>query len=284
MDHHIELLSDTLTARGRTLNTIKAYVGCLQRFAGFVGEPLEEVTLDRLRDYQRHLAVRGRLGFSGFNQAFCALRFFYHDCLEKDWNFERLPFQKRARTLPRVPSRGEVEALLEAAPDMRHKALTMTGYGCGLRLNEALALRPAHIESERMVVRVEQGKGRKDRYVMLPERLLETLRQYWRVFRPKVWLFEGQAKGRALTDKAVQDAFQKTRKRAGITGRVSFRSLRHAFATHLLEDGANIRTIQVLLGHRSLNTTQIYTQLSQTYLNDTASPLDRLPQREQPRA
>ena len=284
MDHHIELLSVTLTARGRTPNTIKAYVGCLQRFAGLVGEPLEKVTLNDLQAYQRHLAVRGQLGFSSFNQAFCALRFFYRDCLEKDWNFERLPFQKRARKLPQILSPGDVETLLDAAPDMKHKALTMAGYGCGLRLSEALALRPEHIDAERMVVHVEQGKGRKDRYVMLPERLLETLRQHWRIFRPKVWLFEGQLKGKRLSSSTVQTVFQKTRKRAGITKRVSFRSLRHAFATHLLEEGTNIRTIQVLLGHRSLNTTQIYTQLARTYLNDTTSPLDRLPEREQPRA
>jgi site-specific recombinase XerD len=149
----------------------------------------------------------------------------------------------------------------------------MTGYGCGLRVSETLALKPEHIDSKRMVVRVDQGKGRKDRYVMLPERLLTALREYWRACRPRVWMFEGEP-GQQLSRATVHHVFRAACQKVGITKRVSFHSLRHAFATHLLENGVNVRVIQMLLGHRSLGTTQIYTHVARTFLDQTKSPLD----------
>ena len=279
MESGVEQFERALLARGRSANTIRAYVGWLRRFGEFVEKPLEEVSLGDLQRYQRYLAADRGIDFSTFNQAFCALRVFYRDCLEREWQFERLPFQRKGRKLPEVLSPEEVEALLGACSNLKHRAVMMASYGCGLRLSETLALRPEHIDSRRMVIRVEQGKGRKDRYVMLPQQLLAVLREYWREFRPAIWLFEGQTKGRPLCDKTVQTVFQQVRERAGITKRVSFHSLRHAFATHLLEDGANVRIIQALLGHRSLSSTQIYTHLARTYLNETTSPLDRLSQR-----
>jgi site-specific recombinase XerD len=279
MEHFVELLTWTLAARGRAANTIRAYVLCLKRFALFIAKPLDEVVMGDLQAYQRHLATR-TIDFSTFNQGFCALRFFYRDCLEKDWDFKRVPFQKKARKLPEVLSAEEIEALFRACSNLKHRAVMMTAYGCGLRLCETLALRPHHIDSKRMVIRVEQGKGRKDRYVMLPSQLLDTLREYWRAYRPGVWLFEGQEKGRPLSPKTVQAVFHEVRERAGITKRVTFHSLRHSFATHLLEDGTNVRVIQALLGHRSLTSTQIYTHVASTYLNDTTSPLDRLRKKE----
>lgn len=280
MESLVELFKRTLAARGRSLNTTKAYVGWLQRFTIFVGKALEEVEVADLQAYQRHLAADRRIDFSTFNQAFCALRFFYRDCLERDWDFRRLPYQKRARKLPEILSPEEVEDIFKACPNLKHRAVMMTGYGCGLRVSETVALRPEHVDSQRMVIRIEQGKGRKDRYVMLPQHLLTTLREYWREYRPLVWLFEGQLKGQPLSPKTVQTIFHEVRERAGITKRVSFHSLRHSFATHLLEDGVNVRVIQALLGHRSLTSTQIYTHVARTYLNDTTSPLDRLGKKE----
>lgn len=279
MEHFVDLLRQTLAARGRAQNTIRAYVDWLKRFAIFIAKPLDDVVLGDLQAYQRHLATR-RINFSTFNQAFCALRFFYRDCLERGWDFKRVPFQRTARKLPEILSPEEVEALFTACPNFKHRTVMMTAYGCGLRLSETLALRPHHVDSKRMVVRIEQGKGRKDRYVMLPSHLLDTLRQYWRAYRPLVWLFEGQEKGRPLSTTAVQKIFHKARQRAGITKAVTFHSLRHSFATHLLEEGVNVRIIQALLGHRSLTSTQIYTHVARTYLNDTTSPLDRLVKKE----
>lgn len=267
----------TLSARGCSENTVRTYLGCLRRFATHVGKPLEAVELDDLVGYQWHLA-NAKLDYSTFNQTFCALRFFYRECLRRPWDFKRIPFQKKPRKLPEVLSQGEVVSLLEACANIKYRAILMTGYGCGLRVSETLALKPEHIDSKRMVVRVEQGKGRKDRYVMLPERLLTMLREYWRACRPKVWLFEGDKPGRRLSRQAVHLVFRATCQKAGISKPVGFHSLRHSFATHLLEDGANVRVIQILLGHRSLGTTQIYTHVARTFLGQTKSPLDVMSQ------
>lgn len=277
MEAFVELFRQTLLALGRSDHTVKAYCGWLRRFAAFVAKPLDQVEVEDVRAYQRHLAAGPRkIDFSTFNQGFCALRSFYRDCLEREWDFERIPFQKAARKLPRILSPEEVERLFHACTNLKHRAVLMTGYGCGLRISETLHLRPEHIDSGRMVVRVQQGKGRKDRDVMLPAHLLEVLREYWRQYRPATWLFEGKRRGLPLSEKTIQSIFHDTRRRAGITKRVSFHSLRHSFATHLLEDGVNVRIIQTLLGHRSLTSTQIYVHLARNYLSDTTSPLDRL--------
>jgi integrase/recombinase XerD len=278
---HASPFDQTLAARGHALKTRKLYLGALSRFDRFIGDvPLDKVTPEHLMKYQRHLAARG-VSWSTFNVETCGLRYFYREHLgHRDWDFTRIPFQKRGRTLPEVLSPEEVESLFQACTNLKHRTVMMTGYGCGLRLGETLALRPEHIDSKRMVIRIEQGKGRQDRYLMLPESLLIGLREYWRKYRPAVWLFEGRKKGSPLTTSAVQRVFKRTRLKAGIRKGVSFHSLRHCFATHLLEDGTNVRVIQALLGHRSITTTQVYTHVARTYLNDTKSPLDRLGQKE----
>ena len=156
----------------------------------------------------------------------------------------------------------------------------MTSYSGGLRLGETLGLLPSDIDSQRMMIRIDQGKGRKDRYVMLSPTLLETLRTYWRAFQPVRWLFEGRPAGNPLSPSTAEKVFTAAAGRAGITKGVSFHSLRHAFATHLLEGGTNIRVIQALLGHQCLTTTQVYTHVAQTYVNATTSPLDRLKEKK----
>jgi site-specific recombinase XerD len=271
-----DLLERTLLARGRSPATVRAYRACLRRFARFVAKPLRRATMADLRAYQRHLAADRHVAFSCFNQNVSALRFFYRDCLERRWDFSRLPFQRRPHTLPEILGPGEFRALLAACPNLKHRTAIMTAYGCGLRLAEVLALRPEHVDAHRMVIRVESGKGRRDRYVMLPRRLLGTLRKYVRVYRPTTWLFEGQAEGRPLSPKTIQTVFHRARRRAGIAKAVGFHSLRHSFATQLLEDGVSLRVIQALLGHASPASTQIYTHLARTYLEDATSPLDRL--------
>jgi site-specific recombinase XerD len=276
MESNEDLLERTLLARGRSAATVRAYRECLRRFSRFVDKPLRRASLADLRAYQRHLAADRRVAYSCFNQNVSALRFFYRDCLERPWDFSRLPFQRRPHALPEVLGPGEVRALLAACPNLKHRAVIMTAYGCGLRLAETLALRPEHVDPQRMVIRVESGKGRRDRYVMLPRRLLATLREYRRAYRPATWLFEGREAGRPLSPKTIQTVFHRARRRAGIAKAVGFHCLRHSFATQLLEDGASLRTIQALLGHASPASTQIYTHLARTYLEDATSPLDRL--------
>ena len=276
MDRLESLLERTLLARGRSPATVRAYRVCLRQFARFLAKPLRRATLADLRAYQRHLAADRRVAFSAFNQNVSALRFFYRDCLEREWDFSRLPFQRHPRSLPEILGPAEVRALLAACPNLKHRSAIMTAYGCGLRLAEVLSLRPEHVDAGRMVVRVERGKGRRDRYVMLPRRLLSTLRRYLRAYRPARWLFEGETPGRPLSPKTIRTVFHRARRRAGITKAVGFHSLRHSFATQLLEDGVSLRVIQALLGHSSPASTQIYTHLARTYLEDATSPLDRL--------
>jgi site-specific recombinase XerD len=229
-----------------------------------------------VRRYLLHLAEKP-VSWCMFNQSVCALRLFYSKVLKRPWVVERVAFQRQHRRLPEILSPEEVAAILAATSSLRDRMLLECAYGCGLRLKEVRQLKVKDIDSERMVLRVDQGKGRKDRYVMLPKVLLEGLRAYWQEARPREWLFPGVKPDQPVSERKVEETFSRAAKQAGVRKRVSLHSLRHSFATHLLEAGTNVRAIQVLLGHRSLNTTQIYTHLAATYLNETQSPLDRLP-------
>jgi len=247
-----------------------------------IGKTLDAVAPEDINAYQRYLVTERKVGFSCFNQSTCALRFFYQTCLGKtDWAIARMPYQKKRRVLPEILSPEEVAAIFEACHNLKHKTLLMTSYSGGLRLGETLGLVPSDIDSSRMMIRIEQGKGRKDRYVMLSPTLLETLRTYWKAFRPVRWLFEGRRQGAPLSPSTAEKVFTTAAGRAGIRKGVSFHSLRHAFATHLLEGGTNIRVIQALLGHRCLTTTQVYTHVARTYVNATTSPLDRLKEKKE---
>ena len=193
MESFEKQFTDTLAIRGLSPRTQVVYVPLLRDFARFVGKPLDTVVPEDLRTYQRHLAVERQVGFSHFNQAACALRLFFRECLGRtDWPFERISFQKKRRILPEILSQEEVARVFDACSNLKHKAVLMTAYSGGLRLGETLALLPSDIDSTRMVIRVEQGKGRKDRYVMLSMTLLQTLREYWRAFRPVTLLANPQ--------------------------------------------------------------------------------------------
>lgn len=282
-----KLLADTLAAHGRSPRTQETYTLMLRLFARYVGRAYVDKTLDTVdpedvEAYQRHLVTECKVGFSSFNQSTCALRFFYRTCLGRtDWAIARMPYQKKRRVLPEILAPEEVAAIFDACHNLKHKTLLMTSYSSGLRLGETLGLVPSDIDSTRMMIRIEQGKGRKDRYVMLSSTLLEALRTYWKAYRPVRWLFEGQAKGQPVSPSTAEKVFTAAAGRAGIRKGVSFHSLRHAFATHLLEGGTNIRVIQALLGHQCLTTTQVYTHVAQTYVNATTSPLDRLKDKKQ---
>ena len=282
-----KVLAETLAAHGRSPRTQGTYTLMLRLFNRYLGQAHVGKTLDRVvpedvETYQRYLVTERKVGFSSFNQSTCALRFFYRTCLGRsDWTIARMPFQRKRRTLPEILAPEEVAAIFDACHNLKHKALLMTSYSGGIRLGETLGLVPGDIDSNRMMIRIEQGKGRKDRYVMLSKALLDSLREYWRAFRPVRWLFEGRTKGEPLSPSTAEKVFTAAAGRAGIRKGVSFHSLRHAFATHLLEGGTNIRVIQVLLGHRHLTTTEVYTHVASTYVNQTVSPLDRLKERKE---
>ena len=267
-----KLLADTLAAHGRSPRTQETYTLMLRLFARYLGRAYVDKTLDTVAPddveaYQRYLVTQRKVGFSSFNQSTCALRFFYQRCLGKtDWAIARMPYQKKRRVLPEILAPEEIAAIFEACHNLKHKTLLMTSYSGGLRLGETLGLLPSDIDSTRMMIRIEQGKGHKDRYVMLSPTLLAALRTYWKAFRPVRWLFEGQAKGQPLSPSTAEKVFTAAAGRAGIRKGVSFHSLRHAFATHLLEGGTNIRVIQALLGHQCLTTTQVYTHVAHTYV------------------
>ena len=276
MGYYRDLMDREMRIRGFTDNTREAYLGCVRRFVGYYMRRPDQITLEEVNCYQLYLTKERQVAWSTFNQAVCALRFFFLVVLRRNWNLQQFPYQKTRRRLPHVLSKQEVTSLLAAVTNTKHRAILMTLYSAGLRISEALALRVVNIDSDRMMIRIDQGKGGKDRYVMLAETLLSELRVYWRQYRPADLLFPGQNSDKALTRDSVRRVLQKARAKAGIEKPASAHTLRHSFATHLLEAGTNIRVIQRLLGHASLQSTQIYTHVARTYVADTESPLDSL--------
>ncbi|MBM3744562.1 MAG: integrase [Acidobacteria bacterium] len=233
---------------------------------------------EEIRAYQLYLTNEKKLAPNSILLAVAALRFLYQVTLHKKWTLpEVLPLPRKPQKLPVVLSPEEVRRFLDCVESAKQGAVLTTCYAAGLRISEAVRLKPSDVDSQRMVLRVEQGKGQKDRYVMLSPRLLEILRSYWRAVRPKHWLFPGDAPGRPLTTDAVEKACRKARRRAGIAKPITPHSLRHAFAVHLLESGADVRTIQLLLGHRGLATTARYLRIATSKVCSTTSPLDLLP-------
>jgi len=231
-----------------------------------------------IRAYQVYLTNEKKLATGSVLIAVAALRFLYKVSLKKDWSFEDvIPAPKKPQRLPVVLSPEEVLHFLSCVGNTRHRAILTTCYAAGLRISEAIHLRPTDIDSQRMVIRVDQGKGQKDRYVMLSPTLLETLRSYFRAVRPQVWLFEGDVSGQPINRSSVEQACQKARRLSGIRKPITPHSLRHGFAVHLLESGTDVRTIQLLLGHRSLATTARYLRIATTKVCSTSSPLDLLP-------
>ncbi len=269
--------ADLLRAAGRSERTIDNYLYALKGFCGFLGDRrLVEATADDIVAYQVDVAARG-LSDSTIRVATYALRGFFRQVLDRtDWDYAKLPPPRRPRRLPEVLSAEEVAAILAAAPTPKYRAAFMLCYGSGLRTEEVLHLEPRHVDSERMVIRVERGKGQKDRQVILSPQLLEELRQCWKRYRPERYMFEGRKPRQPMAATSLQRAFHVACRKAGVDKPVTPRSLRHAFATHLVEAGTNLRVVQSLLGHQSLNTTAVYTHLAGTWLAEVTSPLDNL--------
>ena len=255
--------------------TQRCYLHAVAKFARHFNRSPDRLGLADIRTYQIHLTVTG-ISWAGFNVAVCALRFFYGTTLGRTAIVERIPYARKRRQLPVILSAEEVVRFFAAVPNLKHRVALMTAYAAGLRVSEVMRLKLADIDSSRMLIRVDQGKGGRDRYIMLSPQLLVVLRAYWRETRPVHWLFPGQDESRPLDPSVLQWACRKARAAASLGKPVTVHTLRHSFATHLLEAGTDIRIIQVLLGHRDLSTTARYTQVAATTIGNTASPFDRL--------
>lgn len=271
-----ERMRQDLKIRGKSPKTCESYLGAMKGLVRYFMRPPDELTPTEIKQYQHYLIHERCLSYSTLNVAVSAFRFFFKHTVPVSWSVERLPYHKKPRRLPVILSREEVIRLFEAACGLVWRAIFATLYGAGLRLAECLHLRVADIDSGRMVLEVRAGKGAKDRYVPLPKRLLRLLREYWRAGRPEGYLFSGKVPERPLDPSTVQRRFQRAVERADIRKKVTPHSLRHAFATHMLEDGTHIRALQVILGHASLKTTTIYLHCTEEYMCEVRSPLDRL--------
>lgn len=274
---------EDMRIRNLSVRTQECYISHVSRFAKYFGKTPEVVGVPEIRQYQLYL-IEQKVSWSVFNQTVCALRFLYKHTLKKEMEIEEIPFPKQPKKLPVVLSREEVAEVLEKVSDFKSRLVLMTIYSAGLRLSEGLKLKIRDIDSSsRMMIRIEQGKGMKDRYVMLSGKLLELLRGYYKLVRPKgEYLFPSEENpGKPMSESTLQRAFKKAVNELGWKKAVSIRTLRHCFATHLMESGCDVRMIQVLLGHRSVSTTQIYTHVAGNRINKTISPLDLLPDRKQ---
>ena len=266
---------DDMTARRLSEATQKDYVRNMRNFTAFLGRSPATATSDDLRRFQLHMAQQQFSPWS-INAAIAALRFFFTVTLERPDLVRPLRVVNEPRKAPVVLSQEEVARLIEAAPGLKDKAALSVAYGAGLRVSEVANLKVSDIDSERMTLRVEQGKGQRDRTVMLSPRLLELLRDWWQAARPRVWLFPGQNPINPVTARQLNRAVTAAKTLAGISKRVSPHTLIHSFATHLLEQGADIRVIQVMLGHAKLETTALYTRVAVSTIRATESPLERL--------
>jgi len=269
---------EDMQIRNLAVHTQNTYVIQVSMFARHFSRSPELLGPEEIRTYQVYLTNEKKLATSSILIAIAALRFLYKVTLKRDWTLaEIIPAPKKPQKLPIVLSPEEVIQFLNCVAGIKHRVILTTCYAAGLRISEAICLRPPAIDSKRMVLRVEQGKGQKDRYVMLSPKLLMTLRDWWRVERPQHWLFPGDKPSQHISKDAVEQACQKAHRLCQIPKPITPHSLRHAFAVHLLEQGTDVRTIQLLLGHRSLATTARYLRIATSKVCSTTSPLDLLP-------
>jgi site-specific recombinase XerD len=266
---------EDMTIRKLAPKTQHDYVQRVKNFAAFLGRSPDTASFEDVRRYQLHLAASG-VGVPTLNQTVSTLRFFFKVTLRRHDIVEHTHFIREPRKLPVVLSPEEVARLLDAAPGLKYQAALSVAYGAGLRANEVISLKVSDIDSKRMLIRVEQGKGRKDRYVMLSPHLLNLLRAWWKEARPQGWLFPGRDPAQPITTRQLNRAVHAAAQVAEIDKRVSLHTLRHSFATHLLEQNIDVRVIQVLLGHAKLDTTALYTRVATKTISEVMSPLEHV--------
>jgi site-specific recombinase XerD len=266
---------DDMTFRNMSPSTQKVYVRAVGNFSAFHGRSPDKLGVEDVRKYRLHLMARG-LKANSINPIVGALRFFYGTTLGHKDIADQIPFARQEDTLPAVLSQDEVLRLLKAESNLKMRTAYTTIYAAGLRVSEVVALTIKDIDSTRKVIHIRQAKGRKDRYVMMSEQLLIILRDYWRRTHPPHWLFPSPNRSRPVTTRSVQRAFRNAADAAGLDDNVTVHTLRHSFATHLLEQGVDIRVIQDLLGHRNINTTTRYTRVAVNMIRRVESPLEAL--------
>lgn len=266
---------EDMTVRNLSPATQRSYLHAVAKFSRYFGRPPDQLDVEDVRAWQVYLVAQG-ISWPSLNQKVCALRFFYGITMGRNEMPERIAYAREPRKLPVILSADEVVRFLEAVPSLKTRAALTTAYAAGLRASEAVSLKVADIDSSRMLIQVHHGKGAKDRTIMLSPQLLAILRTYWRLARPKEWLFPGRNETKAIDVQVLHAACRSAAKAAGLAKRVTVHTLRHSFATHLLESGVDIRIIQVLLGHNNLSSTARYTQVATTTISRTQSPFDRL--------
>lgn len=274
MESLLQRMNVDMDLRNLGENTKKIYLWQVQTFARHFGRSPQEMGTEEIRAYLHHLIIDRHLSQDYIRQAYCALKLLYEITLDRRWDLKQIPHAKQRKKLPVVLSQQQVHSLLEAAPNLKYYALFMTTYSAGLRLSEVAHRTLSDIDSDQMRIRVNNGKGGKDRYTLLAKRNLLVLRDYWRIYRPKTWLFFGKTVDRPLSTRPIQTTFQNTRTKAGIPVHATVRTLRHCFATHLLEAGVDLFYISQLLGHASIKTTAIYLHMAGKTFAQIVSPLD----------
>ncbi len=277
-----ERLAEDMRIRNLAHRTIDAYTYHAACFADFIQKPLDLATVEDVRNFQLHLIDTRKLAYSSFNQAVCALRFLYTHTIRVSWPVTMVPFGKRPKTLPVVLGRQEVDELLRCTKNLKQRTFLTTLYATGMRFSEAANLKVTDIDSQRMQIRITHGKGAKQRQVPLSPRLLDELRAYWKHYRPTSLLFPGKTPDKVYCDTSIQKAIKVSAVAAKISKNVSPHTLRHSYATGLLEAGVDLLTISRLLGHASFATTMIYLHCRCEHLNSAPSPLDWLPVRQLP--
>lgn len=271
-----EQMKFNLELKGYSPNTQTAYLRCVTEFSRHYGKSPSLLGTTEIKDYLHLLLSTQTKSHSSINTMYSALKFFYENTLGRTWDIKAIPRTKTPKQLPSVLSAAEVKGILDALTNIKHRAILMTIYAAGLRVSEAANLKVADVDSKNMQLRIRQAKGKKDRYTLLSTENLHILREYWKRCRPKEWLFPGYDQDKPLTTRSIQKMFEKAKNLAGIHKQVSVHTLRHCFATHLLEAGTSIYHIQNLLGHTSPTTTNIYLHLTRKDLLNVKSPLDRL--------
>jgi integrase/recombinase XerD len=279
MTHLRKITIEELVRRNYSDSTRECYIRTINEFALYFDCPPDKLGLEHIRNYQAHLFSDRKLSPNTVNQRLAALRFFFVKTLHRPWNTAETPYPKRVISLPKIMSPEEVGLLIESAILPFHRIILMTLYATGVRRAELANLRVSDIDSKRMVIRIQGGKGLKDREVMLSKVLIEALREHWLRYQPKEWLFPGgkwHTSSNPITTKVAWQACRQAAKRCGLEKKVHPHVLRHCFATHLLDDGTDLRTIQLLLGHSSLEQTARYLHVSKRHLSAAISPLDVL--------
>jgi integrase/recombinase XerD len=271
-------MEEDIQLHGLSKGTSVNYLYRAKKYLIYAGKPVEEIDEQDIRKYLLYLINETKLSPSSVNNSNAAIRFLFAVTLNRNLNYRQIPRLKRNKRLPNVLTKEEIEKIIGACFNIKTKSIFMTIYSSGIRIHELVTLKISDIDSKSMRIFVDGGKGGKDRYTILSQICLETLREYWKEYKPKYWLFENRAKTNHIPDDNVQNAFKSAVKRAGIKKDVSVHTLRHSFATHLLENGTSILIIKELLGHADIQSTTLYLHLS-NFTSNIKSPLDVLPKR-----